>query len=140
METLQSVSCMCMSASPVVQYANSKYDTSQDIIFSQLRNTGERAEARLPTYSEDFLGAGSVNSEKRQLYSNEHPDNMRGQSQFAFQPLPDWRTTAQPRIVFPSESQPGSGVIRQCWPNPYQAESPGCSVQNYRGRWYNICR
>ena len=65
METLQSVACMCMSASPVVQYANSKYDTSQDIIFSQLRNMGERAEARLPTYSEEFLGAGSVNSARQ---------------------------------------------------------------------------
>ena len=56
MEILQSVSCMCMSASPVVQYANSKYDSSQDLIFSSLRNTGERSLARLPTYSNDFLG------------------------------------------------------------------------------------
>ena len=124
---------MCMSATPVLQYANSKYDSSQDITFSSRRNSGERSLARLPTYSNDFL-------ENRQLYSNEHPDNMQGQSQFAFQPLPGWRTTGQPRIVFPSESQPGPEVIRQCWPNPYQAESPGCSVQNYRGQWFNICR
>ena len=128
---------MCMSATPVLQYANSKYDSSQDTIFSSGRKTGERALARLPTYSADFL-------EKRQLYSNEHPDNIQGQSQFAFQPLPDWRTTGQPRIVFPSQSRPEPesepGVIRQCWPNPHQAESPGCSVQHYRGQWFNICR
>ena len=86
-----------MSASPVLQYANSKYDSSQDIIFSSQRNTGERSLARLPTYSNDFL-------ENRQLYSNEHPDNILGQGQFAFKPLPNWRTTGQPRIVFPSQS------------------------------------
>ena len=121
---LQTVPCLCMSASPVLQYANSKYDSSQDIIFSSQRNMGERSLARLPTYSNDFL-------ENRQLYSNEHPDNILGQGQFAFKPLPNWRTTGQPRIVFPSQSdQPGSGgIIRQCWPNPHQAESPGCSVQ-----------
>ena len=60
----QTVSCMCMSASPVVQYANSKYDTSQDIIFSSLRNTGERSLARLPTYSNDFLGTRPFNSHR----------------------------------------------------------------------------
>ena len=65
---LQSVSCLCMSASPVVQYTNSKYDTSQDVLFSSSRNSEGRSQSRLPTYSQTFL-------EGRQLYSHEHQDN-----------------------------------------------------------------
>ena len=63
---------------------------------------------------------------------------------FAYRPLPRRLSTVEPRIVFPSDPAPSStyspGVIRECWPNPFQAESPGCSVQRYRGQWYNICR
>ena len=61
-----------MSASRVIQYANSKYDTSQDVLFSSSRNGDERSVARLPTYSQTFL-------EGRQLYSHEHQDNRAGQ-------------------------------------------------------------
>ena len=31
-------------------------------------------------------------------------------------------------------------ILRECWPNPYNVETPGCSVQKYKGAWYNICR
>ena len=31
-------------------------------------------------------------------------------------------------------------VLRECWPNPYNVETPGCSIQKYKGAWYNICR
>ena len=31
-------------------------------------------------------------------------------------------------------------VLRECWPTENDVETSGCSVQIYKGAWYNICR
>lgn len=126
----QSVSCMCMTGIPVQQLINSgEFDT--DIYGSRspfVKNHDGRAISRLPTYSDNVLGGRS----QRQLYSPEYA-------------IPS--STIRPRILFPTPSPSTPSrflapvpVLRECWPNPHQAESPGCSVQKYRGNWYNICR
>ena len=33
-----------------------------------------------------------------------------------------------------------SQTLRQCWPNPFSAETEGCGVQYHQGALYNICR
>ena len=122
---------MCMTGIPVQQLINSG-EFNTDIYGSRspsVKSHDGLAISRLPTYSDNVLGG--VRSE-RQLYSPEYADQ---------------RSTLRPRILFPTPSPSTPArfltpvpVLRECWPNPYQAESPGCSVQQYRGNWYNICR
>ena len=44
----------------------------------------------------------------------------------------------------PRRPQEGDDVpiLRECWPTVDNGnkETPGCSIQEYRGAWYNICR
>ena len=107
-------SCLCMSATPAI---------TPDTQHVQ-REATDQAIPRLPTYSQTFL-------------TNQQQDTVEYQP-IAYSP-PD---SDQARIVNTAqEYQPyPSTEYRQCWANPYQAEVPGCSVQRYRGGWYNICR
>ena len=40
------------------------------------------------------------------------------------------------------QSSPDAPVLRECWPtlSGGNKETSGCSIQEYRGAWYNICR
>ena len=123
----QSVSCLCMTGIPMLL---NKAEFNSDIYGSRspsVRNHDGLAISRLPTYSQHRLG--DARHQRQLSYSDPGYDQV---------------TTGVPRILFPttpaSSSHPGVPMLRECWPNPYQAESPGCSVQKYRGHWYNICR
>ena len=110
-------------------------------------NTGQ-AISRLPTYSETILS-------KQQNYDNiyppkqtiekypynplySQPSNTKSSSNPQLSYLP--RPNRQSRIVNFGTEEQFNTVWRQCWANPYEAEQSGCSVQKYRGEWYNMCR
>ena len=40
------------------------------------------------------------------------------------------------------ESNDDVPILRECWPTVDNGnkETPGCSIQEYKGAWYNICR
>ena len=40
------------------------------------------------------------------------------------------------------QSNPDAPILRECWPtlSGGNRETSGCSIQEYRGAWYNICR
>ena len=99
-------------------------------------NDGQ-AISRLPTYSETYLTNTNTNQYPPPPYSPQNPQSSSGPQQ-PYLPYP----SQQSRIVnYPATEQNSRGSVwRQCWTNPYQAELPGCSVQQYRGEWYNVCR
>ena len=96
-----------------------------------------QAISRLPTYSETYLTNTNTNQYPPQPYSPQNPQSSTGPQQ-PYLPYP----SHQSRIVnYPATEQSSRGSVwRQCWTNPYQAELPGCSVQQYRGEVYNVCR
>ena len=79
---------------------------------------GERVEARLPTYSS-------------QWEANERFPIL----QFSHDRQTSIIYRRSPRIV-----NQASTTLRQCWPNPFNAEREGCSLQYYHSALYNICR
>ena len=130
---------MCMTGIPIQQLLNN-VDFNTGIYGSRspsVRNYDGQALSRLPTYSDDRLG--EARHDRQLQLGDSETSRLDRQLQYS-QP-----STLIPRILFPTTNVPTSQVssvpvLRECWPNPYQAESPGCSVQKYRGQWYNICR
>ena len=86
--------------------------------------TGERVEARLPTYSHQW----EANERLSLSILIDHPQLYI----FGFKMSIPRRS---PRIV-----NQASTTLRQCWPNPFGAEREGCSLQYYHSALYNICR
>ena len=124
---------MCMTGTPIKQLLNNEQDVNSNIYGSRsplIRNYDGQSISRLPTYSEQTFAS----REQRQLNGAEEVDPDRPRIMF---PGSQVSTVPGPVTRFDTDHVP---VLRECWPNPYQAESPGCSVQKYRGNWYNICR
>ena len=127
-----------------IQQLNNKVDFNTGIYGSRLpsvRNYDGKALSRLPTYSDDRLGEArhdrqlqlgqEASRHDRQLQLGDDDrhdqqlqlgsgDRLDRQLQYS-QP-----STLIPRILFPTTRAPTQvssvPVLRECWPNPYQAE------------------
>ena len=102
---------------------------------------------RLPPGSDQLLEAGVLHS----------PDSLTHTSSQQSRVMTEQERTAVRRFNSGLPDRPKSGVfkqgfvpqqplsrsapvLRECWPNPYNVETSGCSIQKYKGAWYNICR
>ena len=143
----EGVACLCMMGTPLQQLTNSGGDiygsraplvdthdgqtlhrlppgSDQLLQTGVLHNTGLRARDEL---SDQFTQQSRIlsNNEAVRLFSSGLPDR----------PRPGvFKQGSQTPQLRPAP------VLRECWPNPYNVETPGCSIQKYKGAWYNICR
>ena len=133
---------MCMKGTPLQQLTN----TGGDIYGSRAplvdSHDGQTLH-RLPPGSDQLLEAGILHNtgsrdQQARILSHQGQEAVRlFNSGLSDRPRPGVFKQG-----FASQRpQPSlAPILRECWPNPYNVETPGCSVQKYKGAWYNICR